>query len=645
MKKLTIILALLLIFALAIPALAAFPDVPSDHWAYETLESLAAAGVVIGYPDGEFKGDRALTRYEMAMMINRTLDNLQAEFEARDDGFSYAQVQEIYSLVENHLQANMAEEFTAQQAEEVTEMVEMMLYEFRNELRLFGRDIEDLVEDVEVLEAKVAAMEVPEDNVEFAVSVKSIFEAADYPDDAYEIMGAGILWADGDALDLDLPTVAGISVRDILQAYYDDTLADLFAETGIDPGDAENELDGFAAIDNFDQYVLEFVGTLGEGFDWEDADDLPSEKRFWQEIGFDVYANLGDARFNLEMDTLVNVFTEEKSAFGYRENDENDFVMDNALLTVDYADTTIKLGDLLDYGIARYFVDEEDLQGISAEKNYLDIDWTFLVAGLGSGNTEDIYGLTAVKAMDFATVAGRAYQVRLADDQLNVLGLAVSDLALTDAITVGGEVAFSDETEGLSDGSDFLFAVDGEFLVSDELRVNAMFETVGEDFFAWLNDLEEDNDYDKAVLEASFILDENNTVSASYTWVDYTPGDENKQAVELRLDNDYGDFANYALVEYTRNDKYTDDYDTRVIELGTEYAWDDLTTVGAAFVNKNEDGPDYTVISYNYLKGHLNRQLSDNAVWNLEAKWIDGEVFEEIEATSSALTTSLTVKF
>ena len=52
-----------------------FPDVPKDHWAYTYVKSLADRGYLEGYPDGEFKGDRAMTRYEYATVIYRALQN------------------------------------------------------------------------------------------------------------------------------------------------------------------------------------------------------------------------------------------------------------------------------------------------------------------------------------------------------------------------------------------------------------------------------------------------------------------------------------------------------------------------------------------------------------------------------------------
>ena len=53
----------------------AFPDVPKDHWAYSYVKSLADRGLLEGYPDGGFKGDRSMTRYEFAAIIYRALQN------------------------------------------------------------------------------------------------------------------------------------------------------------------------------------------------------------------------------------------------------------------------------------------------------------------------------------------------------------------------------------------------------------------------------------------------------------------------------------------------------------------------------------------------------------------------------------------
>ena len=75
MRKLIVVAVLAVIvaapvFAQANPA----QTVPFDHWAYDAVQQLVDKGIIIGYPDGTFKGDRAMTRYEFAMAISRLLD-------------------------------------------------------------------------------------------------------------------------------------------------------------------------------------------------------------------------------------------------------------------------------------------------------------------------------------------------------------------------------------------------------------------------------------------------------------------------------------------------------------------------------------------------------------------------------------------
>ena len=63
-----------------------FSDVPAGHWAYDSVAKLAAAGVVDGYADGAFDGDKLMTRYEMAQIVAKAMakgadcDKLAAEF-------------------------------------------------------------------------------------------------------------------------------------------------------------------------------------------------------------------------------------------------------------------------------------------------------------------------------------------------------------------------------------------------------------------------------------------------------------------------------------------------------------------------------------------------------------------------------------
>ena len=87
MKK-SLVLAMAMAMGVTASAYAAnpFSDVPAGHWAYDSIAKLAAAGVIDGYGDTTFKGDRLMTRYEMAQIVAKAMakganvDKLAAEF-------------------------------------------------------------------------------------------------------------------------------------------------------------------------------------------------------------------------------------------------------------------------------------------------------------------------------------------------------------------------------------------------------------------------------------------------------------------------------------------------------------------------------------------------------------------------------------
>ena len=87
MKK-SLVLAMAMALGVTASAYAAnpFSDVPAGHWAYDNIAKLAAAGVIEGYGDDTFRGDRLMTRYEMAQIVAKAMakganvDRLAAEF-------------------------------------------------------------------------------------------------------------------------------------------------------------------------------------------------------------------------------------------------------------------------------------------------------------------------------------------------------------------------------------------------------------------------------------------------------------------------------------------------------------------------------------------------------------------------------------
>jgi len=96
-------------------AFAQFSDVPTDHWAYDAVEYLADEGFVTGYPDGTFKGDNQLTRYEFAMVLVRVYNqflelldeggdadiDIEAIIDMLMDEFQ-PELDELYALVEGN---------------------------------------------------------------------------------------------------------------------------------------------------------------------------------------------------------------------------------------------------------------------------------------------------------------------------------------------------------------------------------------------------------------------------------------------------------------------------------------------------------------------------------------------------------------
>jgi len=112
-RSAVVTVAAILVCALVMPVAAAgnpFPDVPADHWAHDAVANIAAAGLVIGYPDGTFLGDQAMTRYEMAMVIDRVLKQLKEMTTELDalDAVAADKIADAKDQLARNLQANVA---------------------------------------------------------------------------------------------------------------------------------------------------------------------------------------------------------------------------------------------------------------------------------------------------------------------------------------------------------------------------------------------------------------------------------------------------------------------------------------------------------------------------------------------------------
>lgn len=116
MKRSLLVTALLVFLIGSFVSAAEFGDLPPDHWAYDAVKKLTEAGIIVPFPDGEFKGDTLLTRYDVALYLDRA----------------------IQYLVQN------VEYMNQRQVMVVTEVLRDMLEEFRRELIMLSLDIRDL---------------------------------------------------------------------------------------------------------------------------------------------------------------------------------------------------------------------------------------------------------------------------------------------------------------------------------------------------------------------------------------------------------------------------------------------------------------------------------------------------------------------
>ena len=92
----------------SVAARADFPDVPWDHWAYDAVAFLEEEGLVIGEPDGNYYGDRQLTRYEFAMAVSRLYDRFMQMVE-ETEGAPPIEVEAVLDMLMDEFQPEIDE--------------------------------------------------------------------------------------------------------------------------------------------------------------------------------------------------------------------------------------------------------------------------------------------------------------------------------------------------------------------------------------------------------------------------------------------------------------------------------------------------------------------------------------------------------
>jgi len=149
MKKSLVLLAGASMAFLGLPAVShaqaasgPFADVPTDHWAYQSVDTLQKAGIVIGYPDGTYGGRRPMTRYEFAVAIARLLA------QRPNSGVSAADLGALRSDLEGRIAGNTA----------AIDALRTLVNGFQTELTRLGQDVAAINARLDGLEARVNAL-------------------------------------------------------------------------------------------------------------------------------------------------------------------------------------------------------------------------------------------------------------------------------------------------------------------------------------------------------------------------------------------------------------------------------------------------------------------------------------------------------
>ena len=160
-------LASVLAVGMVAPAFAQdnFPDVPENHWAFEALARLKAAGILVGYPDGLFRGGRPASRYELAVALHAAWQNmqnitngLQSQIDTIKKGMGPTTPTDLTSI--NNRLAALENQVNALNGlrDDVANM-KRMADTFQRELASLGVDVEAMKRDLGDLADRVAKLE------------------------------------------------------------------------------------------------------------------------------------------------------------------------------------------------------------------------------------------------------------------------------------------------------------------------------------------------------------------------------------------------------------------------------------------------------------------------------------------------------
>jgi hypothetical protein len=157
-----------------------FPDVPENHWAYEALARLKKDGLLVGYPDGLFRGPRPASRYELAVAIHAVYTNLRNVTDGLQSQIDALKNNADVQALKDQMAALQAQVNALKGYGDDIANLKKLADTFQNELHALGVDVDQLKKDlgdlarrVTVLEARKPAVDISGDASFFLIGGNS----------------------------------------------------------------------------------------------------------------------------------------------------------------------------------------------------------------------------------------------------------------------------------------------------------------------------------------------------------------------------------------------------------------------------------------------------------------------------------------
>lgn len=425
MKKL--ILVLVLVFAFALPVLAnPFVDVPLNHWAYDSVQSLAAKGVIVGFPDGTFGGANPLTRYEFAEATAKAL--------AYVEGMDFAAAEDVAIL-------------------------EKLAIEFADELASLGVTVADLeaasitnLEAIAALDTTVTKLNLFFEPVVISGDFTASYEKVVVPATAATLTDEANI---NIAVTINDETKAGISVEvvDLFAGAPVATWNSFFvdyqgADFQLRVGEVKPATIGLGLVYAFDTYQEEFDGFLATWV-WDTENDLGNWTLFGDVEDFYI-ANVAFAVGDEDEVAVGVTGSVDALASGYAGS------LDLAFALGDDDEAAIAVEAGVFYGTALTYAGALTI-GTSIDDLGLAIDAHYVTAGFAPTNTDftpDRLGVgveaTYPLTDDLGVTLGWTYDMNIA------MVAQTHDVSIDLLYTVDADIS---ETTGLKVGYDILTAI------------------------------------------------------------------------------------------------------------------------------------------------------------------------------------------